>query len=48
MTTKIEWATKTWNSVTGCSKISEACENCYAKRMAERLAGRCGYPSECR
>ena len=41
---KIEWTDATWNPVTGCSAISEGCANCYAKRMAKRLAGRCGYP----
>jgi protein gp37 len=46
MPTKIEWATETWNPVTGCTPISEGCRNCYAERMSKRLAGRCGYPSE--
>jgi protein gp37 len=36
--TKIEWADETWNPVIGCSKISEGCENCYAEKMAVRLA----------
>ena len=36
--TKIEWADKTWNPVTGCTPISEGCENCYAARAAHRLA----------
>lgn len=36
--TRIEWADKTWNPVTGCTKISEGCQNCYAERMACRLA----------
>lgn len=36
---KIEWTEKTWNPVTGCTKISEACENCYAEVMAKRLSG---------
>lgn len=44
MTTKIEWTEETWNPVTGCTPISEGCAHCYAKRMARRLAGRCGYP----
>lgn len=35
--TKIEWAEKTWNPVTGCTKISPGCKNCYAERMAHRL-----------
>lgn len=46
MKTKIEWATHTWNPVTGCTPISEGCEHCYAARMAKRLAGRCGYPKD--
>lgn len=27
----------TWNPVTGCTKISHGCKNCYAERMAKRL-----------
>ncbi len=42
--TKIEWADETWNPITGCTPISEGCQNCYAQRMARRLAGRYGYP----
>lgn len=37
--TKIEWTNKTWNPVTGCTKMSEACQNCYAEVMAKRLSG---------
>lgn len=44
MPTKIEWCQETWNVITGCTKISEGCQNCYAERMAKRLAGRYGYP----
>jgi protein gp37 len=33
----IEWTESTWNPVTGCTKISTGCENCYAERMAKRL-----------
>ncbi len=33
----IEWTQSTWNPVTGCTKISEGCRNCYAERMARRL-----------
>lgn len=33
----IEWTESTWNPVTGCSKISVGCANCYAERMAKRL-----------
>ncbi len=35
--TAIEWTESTWNPVTGCSKISTGCKNCYAERMALRL-----------
>ena len=35
--TAIEWTESTWNPVTGCSKISAGCLNCYAERMARRL-----------
>ncbi len=34
---KIEWTESTWNPVTGCSKVSTGCRNCYAERMAHRL-----------
>ncbi len=34
---KIEWTDATWNPVTGCTKISPGCKNCYAVRMANRL-----------
>ena len=43
--TRIEWAEVVWNPVSGCTPISEGCQNCYAKRMANRLRGRCGYPA---
>ena len=33
----IEWTQSTWNPVTGCTKISPGCKNCYAERMAFRL-----------
>ncbi|MBF0761694.1 phage Gp37/Gp68 family protein [Dysgonomonas mossii] len=36
-TTKIEWTDKTWNPITGCSKISSGCKNCYAETMSIRL-----------
>ena len=38
MGTKIEWAEETWNPIIGCSKVSPGCQNCYAERMANRLA----------
>jgi protein gp37 len=33
----IEWTESTWNPVTGCTKISPGCDNCYAERLALRL-----------
>ena len=36
---KIEWTDKTWNVITGCTQISPACQNCYAKAMTKRLQG---------
>jgi len=33
----IEWTEYTWNPVTGCTKVSPGCRNCYAERMAIRL-----------
>lgn len=35
--TKIEWATKSWNPIVGCSIKSAGCTNCYAMKMAWRL-----------
>lgn len=35
--TKIAWTEATWNPVTGCTKCSAGCLNCYAERMAVRL-----------
>lgn len=35
--TTIEWTGKTWNPITGCTKISPGCKHCYAERMALRL-----------
>jgi protein gp37 len=34
---KIEWTESTWNPITGCTKVSAGCKNCYAERMAKRL-----------
>lgn len=36
--TGIEWTDATWNPVTGCSKVSQGCKNCYAERMWQRLS----------
>jgi protein gp37 len=36
---KIEWSDRTWNPVTGCTKVSQGCKNCYAERLYERFNG---------
>jgi protein gp37 len=35
---KIEWTEATWNPVAGCTILSPGCTNCYAMRLAGRLA----------
>lgn len=42
----IEWTDATWNPVTGCTKITAGCDNCYAERFAERWRGIPGHPFE--
>ena len=37
LSSTIEWTQSTWNPVTGCTKVSPGCKNCYAERMARRL-----------
>ena len=44
--TTIEWTDKSWNPITGCTKISPGCKNCYAERFAERFRGVKGHPYE--
>ena len=39
----IEWTNATWNPVTGCSKVSEGCRNCYAEALSLRF-GRSAKP----
>lgn len=34
MSTGIEWTDETWNPMTGCTKISAGCDNCYAYTLA--------------
>ena len=36
----IEWTDATWNPVTGCTKVSQGCKNCYAERLFPRVYGR--------
>lgn len=38
--TKIEWTDSTWNCVTGCTKVSQGCKNCYAERVFPRAYGK--------
>ena len=43
--TAIEWTERSLNpGIFGCTKISPACDHCYAVRMAHRLAGSGIYP----
>src|ERR1700719_3090755 len=42
----IEWTDATWNPVTGCTKISAGCDNCYAARFSERFREVPGHPFE--
>ncbi|MDO8715841.1 MAG: phage Gp37/Gp68 family protein [Dehalococcoidales bacterium] len=37
ISSSIEWTESTWNPLTGCSKISPGCMNCYAERLSFRL-----------
>lgn len=45
-TTPIEWTDATWNPVTGCTRISAGCDNCYAERFSERFRGVKRHPFE--
>jgi protein gp37 len=41
----IEWTNQTWNPVTGCTKVSPGCKNCYAANIADtRFAGQQAFP----
>jgi len=46
MPTKIEWCDETYNPVTGCLPELPCWQRCYARRMANRLAGRFGYDAD--
>jgi protein gp37 len=43
--TKIEWTDRVWNPVTGCTKVSPGCDNCYAENIARRFAGGVAFPN---
>lgn len=36
-TTKIEWADKTFNPWSGCTKVSPGCASCYAEKLSSRF-----------
>ena len=38
--TSIQWTDKTWNPMTGCTKVSAGCANCYAERLFPRVYGK--------
>lgn len=37
--TQIQWTDETWNTITGCTPVSPACANCYARKHTVRLHG---------
>jgi protein gp37 len=37
LNTKIKWTDATWSPITGCSKVSPGCKNCYAEAIADRF-----------
>lgn len=40
--TKIEWADHTFNPWTGCTKVSPACDHCYAEAWSKRAGAKVG------
>lgn len=42
----IEWTNATWNPVTGCTRVSDGCDHCYALTFAERFRGVPNHPYE--
>jgi len=43
--TTIEWTDRTWNPITGCTKVSPGCDNCYAENIARRFNGSKAFPN---
>ena len=39
MPSSIEWTDETWNPVTGCTRVSPGCDNCYMFALYPRLKG---------
>lgn len=35
--TRIRWAEASWNAMTGCTKVSEGCDHCYAETLTTRF-----------
>ena len=48
MSSTIEWTDETWNPVTGCTRVSPGCDNCYMFALYPRLRamGVPGYESD--
>lgn len=40
-TSNITWTDASWNPVTGCTRISPACDHCYAEEMIRRFKDTC-------
>lgn len=38
--TSIEWTSRSWNPIRGCSIVSSGCKNCYAMNFATRFAAK--------
>jgi protein gp37 len=44
--TSIEWAEHVWNPVSGCTRVSAGCDNCYAMHFAHRFSKVPGHAME--
>jgi len=42
--TGIQWTDSTWNPISGCTKVSAGCKNCYAERLHNRFTPLSTYP----
>lgn len=45
MATNIQWTDETWNPVTGCTKVSQGCKNCYAEKVFPRAYSKDQWPN---
>jgi len=43
--TEINWTELTWNTFSGCTKLSPGCKHCYAERLAEQKRGTRAFPN---